>query len=189
MHRVDLERADASKIFNVDGRVNGSSLLLVNIVALCLGNEDVLHGDGIENSLSAALIEARKSNSVLIIRSVNLGDVNIFNAVAEGEQTNGTMAIGCIQTADADVGDRSEGALVRIECNEIVIASALQVLDRTVMAVSVEVDAVHIDGDGVAVVEIEEDISDREIFRAVDADRIVGGVLDGQRGHLEVLEP
>ena len=69
---------------------------------------------------------------------------------------------------------------MRIECDKVIVARALQVADHTVMTVAIQMDAVHIGGDGVSVIEVENNILDGEVGADVNHHAIIGRVLEGK---------
>ena len=88
-------------------------------------------------------------------------------------------------TVDRDIGDGAERALVRVERDEIVVASALQIADRAEMAVAVKMQAVHIDRKGISEIIVEGDILHCEIGNLPEGGAEIRGVLDRQRGHFK----
>jgi hypothetical protein len=66
---------------------------------------------------------------------------------------------------------------MRVERNKIVIACPLQISDHAIVTVTIEVDTIHIGGDGITKIEVEYNVLDGEVGGNIENDGIVGRIL------------
>ena len=189
---LDAQGLDYRFLLNVD---EGEMVVLVhahvrflNRQALRLRGVDVAKGDGIEAARGRSGVVLRKADAVLVICAEYIGYGDVSDLVVHRQKANGAVTVLCENAVNLNVGDVATRALVRVERNKVVIARALKVANDTVMAISVEVDAVHIRGDRIAEIEVKNDVFDGKVRTRVNHYGIIGRILDGHIGYFEALD-
>jgi len=89
---------------------------------------------------------------------MNVLNNHIGKWIGASHQSYGTMTVVRIQTTDSHETYWSGGAFFGVQCNHIVVASALNIVDFTIMAVTIQMNAVHICCPRVAIIEVKIDV-------------------------------
>ena len=120
---------------------------------------------------------------------MNVGNVNVSDGGfgAASVQSCRAVRIFGINTSDGYVLDRSCRTFCGIEWHDIVVAGAEKIFDSAVMAITAQMDTVHIALKPIAIVKIEGDVFNVEIRYGIKRYGEVCRIFNRQRGQTQIF--